>query len=639
MGILSFVLLIAAIVECSIVLQKKIEEIIPVALCVLILTLQILGMFQCLSMIATVLAFWVILFGCFILRGLKTNGGISAIKQRVQKDVCTFGLLVIAEIILLCMVFEWGRLVSTYDEFNFWGTAVKSLWHYNGFADAGEMWAIWEYPQGMPLFQWFGIFIKGCFSDDILYMMRLIFDFTFIAAFLRKIKLKWYFSPLVSILIILFPSVVNATSYVTLSVDGDLAILFGYTLCCIWDRAKTNWFYYFRIAVLLCTIILTKSLSVLWVGYLLLFLFGWEALELRMEGQGLKGKTTLRKLGYLGLCTLAPCITLKTWSFFLAAAGSLPLHASARASSAVSDILTGKWVWSGYEKELILSFLKALFARPASYVSGGRNNFITPFLLVTIIVLIIRYAAKKQAFSKWKKNLLYVYLGMVWGSYFLVFVLTMCTVFVGEIRKYSRINAMALACGRYCAPLFLGFALFALFLLIETAAENTMPLEKKQKKKLCIWGSIFIILCCNTSALSASCSVLPSNKQTAEKALKYRESKTYEVFPWVDRLEGLAGKKKVLWISSQTLDMAYVYILYPVMIHKYDSGKVFASIGEFQDYLTALGCEYIYYDSGMEDSHITDMLLMMLEENGQEKMEGLYKIDMSHVGFQLQRIP
>lgn len=636
MGIVALGLLIICIIETCILLQKKIEEILPVALCALILIMQVLGMLQMLSSVIIVLGVFVIILGCKIWYKGRLGNLTKTITESIRCYIFTLGLLIILETVVLCIVLQYGRIVGTFDEFNFWATAVKSLWHNNGFAEAKDMWAIWEYPQAMPLFQWFGIYIKGRFSDDVLYILRLIFDFSFIISLLSRINVKWYFTPLISILIIIFPSVANATSYATLSVDGDLAILFGYTLCCIWDRKKSDFYYYFRIAVLLCTIILTKSLSFVWVGYLLFFLIILELFEMQNNDIKWSKKDVVRKYGCIGLCILMPLIAQISWSLFLNATGNRSVQSvSAIIPSIISNIFAGKWSLSGYEKELIFSFIKAFFTRPASYMLGGKNGFLTPFLIMVICFTVFRYVAKKQKINLKLKKLFYMYFLLVSISYFLIFLLTMCTVMFGEMQKYSNVDGIALACGRYCAPVFLGFLLFVFHLFIDWISVD-LSIEKEVRQKTCIWGIILTIICSNVSALKSICWIIPSVKDNGQKALERMEQQTYENFSWAKLWDGYAGKKKVYWITDNYLDMAYVYILYPIMIHRHEG--YFASIGEFQNYIYSSGCQYLYYDSSTGDSHIIELLNLMLGENQQVEVGGLYKIDMSHVNFQLQRI-
>ncbi len=152
MGILTLFFLILFLVEWCIFIEKRVEEILPIVLCVLIIILQVLGMFRILSYVMFPLCLLCVFFAPLIYKNSKENSDLfQFIKERVRKYIFTFGGLVIIETIVLCAVLQIGRPVGKYDEFNFWATAVKSLWHFDGFAAAKDMWAIWEYPQAMPM--------------------------------------------------------------------------------------------------------------------------------------------------------------------------------------------------------------------------------------------------------------------------------------------------------------------------------------------------------------------------------------------------------------------------------------------------------------------------------------------------------
>lgn len=636
MGIITAVLFAVLLVECCIFVGKRIEEVYPILLCLLILCLQILGMIRYLSYIVLPISISCILLGVLIYkRGKKQGNALLYVKVKSKKCVFTFGTLLIIETTIMCIVLQLGRSVGTYDEFNFWATAVKSLWHYDGFAIAKDMWAIWEYPQAMPLFQWFGIYIYGEYAEPILYIMRLIFDFSFLIALLPDLKLKWYWSPFVSIIIFIFPSVVNATSYMTLSVDGDLAILFGYVLCCIINRYKENAYYYIRIMLVLSVIVLTKSLSIIWVAYAILFLLMMEVYTNKKNGYKIFDLRLLKKYGFIGLDILVPLLVLKSWSVFLTITGSKSLHVSARAASALPLIIKGEWVWSGYERNIFFAFIKSFFIRPASYVAGGINGILSPFLLCVFIILLLHFITKTGGIDKKLSFILYLYWGVVYLSYSIVFIITLCTVFVGEIQKYSKLNAMALACGRYCGPMFLGSFIVVCYCILRTVANQEIEVRTREVLGTFLIG--FILICCNISAISGVCWFDSSKRQTAEERAAEAHEKMETLFAWTDFLGESNNKKKVYVLNNHTIDLQYIYELYPIILQNSFLSDIY-TLGDLQSYLYEWDFEYIYYEEELENSNIVNMCNEMLDEDITLDVGGLYMIDMSGVNFKLQKL-
>lgn len=639
MGLVALILCIIILFECAVLLQKKIEEVYPILLCVLILIMQALGMVRCLSYIVLVVFLLAVMLGTFIVANeRKSKDFFLVIKQKIVQYGLTCGGLVIVETIILCIVLQQGRWVKTYDEYNFWATAVKSLWYNNGFATAKDMWEIWEYPQAMPLFQWFGVWILGQYEESVLYIMRLIFDVSFIIALTSKLKIKWYWTPFVSILVLIFPSVVNATSYMTLSVDGDLGLLFGYALCCIMDRKEKNVFYYTRIAILLSVIAIAKTLSIVWIAYAILFLLIVELYENIKAGCKLLDKELLKTYLYITLVAIVPLLILKSWSVFLAMTGSTSTHVSSRAASALPLLLKGQWQWSGYEKQVIESFIKSIFVRSVSYASGGTNGIITPFVAIAFFVLMLHFIVRMGKMEKKLRNVFYAYWFFVFSTYFVVFIISLYTVFVGEISKYAKLDAMALALGRYCAPAFLGSFMWITYLLLQFI--NDKEIDRIMRKRIAIFCLAYILIGCNISALSAICWISPTKRATAERQISKLDEKVQSQFSWAECLRNETGKKKICVLNNHTIDMAYVYKLYPIMLKRYDSiatAKI-ETLGELQNYLHDNGFTYIYYEESIENNMLIELCNKMLDEEAVMEIGSLYKIDMTNITFKLSKM-
>ncbi len=466
--------------------------------------------------------------------------------------------------------------------------------------------------------------------------MRLIFDFSFLIALLPDFKLKWYWSPFISIVIFIFPSVINATSYMMLSVDGDLAILYGYILCCIVNKEKHDFFYHLRIMLVLSVIVLTKSLSIIWVAYVILFLLMIEIYHSKKEGYKIIDSRLWKNYCFVALDVIVPLLVLKSWSHFLALTGSKVLHASARAMSALHMIISGEWKWSDYSWDIVFSYIKSFFIRSASYVSGGKNGIITPFLLCVFTILMLYYITRAGGMDKKVRNILYLYWGGVYLTYSIVFVITLCTVFVGEIQKYSKINAMALASGRYCAPMFLGSFIMTCYLMLRFIASQKT--EVLNRKVLGCFLVSFILVCCNTSAISGACWVNPAKRQKEQAQYEVFSEKMKALFSWVDFIEDDGDKKKVYVLNNHAIDPRYIYELHPTILQRYSLADNINTLGDLQSYLYKWDFQYLYYEEPVENSDIVNICNKMLEDGEALEVGGLYLIDMSEVNFKLQKL-
>lgn len=602
--------------------KRKIEEVVCLGFCILILLLQCLAMIRHLSWIGMI----IFVISIFLLAICIYKKRWKDFLEGLREYIFTFGGAVFFVVSILCICFQYGRRVLAFDEFNFWATAIKTLWNYDGFAFGIEVWSKWEYPQGMPLLEWFGSYLTGHYAEWMFYTIRLIFDYSFIIPIFKNFKIKFYWSPLAAICVYLLPGIVNTTSFDVLSVDGDLALLFGYFIYSILDRKKKDGFYYFRNIILASTIVLIKDFSIVFVLYGCILLFALDYIE--KDWYKLKTQSFCN-----GMIILLPFGILAVWSWYLKAIGYTSTQVSGRASYFLKSFLNGTWQKTGYENDFIITFFSCFFTGKTNYClqTDQNSGFLTPFVIVLIVIGFIVILEKKRYIDKVLRNVLILFWGFVVLTYSLLFIIAHCTLFVGEIMKYVEYKFMNVSLGRYCAPVYLGGVLVCILFFFDFLGYVSIGNITRLKGMGIAGMATIILFCTNYSAVKIS--IWPLYGYAVEKRLENDDIKHSEEFEWTNKLE---GNKKVYYLSSN-YDVASAYRLVPIVLQLPDMTYQISNIGDLQNYLYDNEFEYLFYSDDQYEQ-LNDYFQEMLPEGKSLEIAGLYKIDMSNVKFQLEKV-
>jgi len=623
MGILVLFCCIWLLGNICIYSKRKIEEVAGIGFCILILLLQCLAMIRRLAWIGILLiALSFVLLGIHIYRKK-----VKAVLIEMKNDMFTFGGAVFLVMIAICIFFQYGRRVHSHDEFSFWATAIKTLWNYNGFASAAEMWSTWEYPQGMPLLEWFGSWITGHYAEWTFYAIRLIFDFSLIIPVFKNFRLKFYWCPVAAVLVYLLPGIANTTSYDVLSVDGDLALLFGFLIYSILERKRKDTFYYSRIIILSSTIILMKDFSIVFVIYGWLLLFLLDYLEKKQDGWK---KNNI----WNAMVLLFPLLTLLSWSWYLRAVGNTSTRVSGRASASLEALLTGTWQGTGHEYDILIAFLKSFFLGRANFCLTANHNegLLTPFVIVIAVIGVIVVLAGRGYITKAMRNILVLYWLLIVFTYSVLFITAHCTLFVGEIEKYAKFKFMTLSLGRYCAPVYLGGILTCILWVFDLAGQTGTGKVSLTGKRVLVGTAVMILLCTNYSGVQRSIWPLQDD---IKKKVDITEKKLEEDFQWTSKLK--EGYAKVYFLGSGYSGRS-AYLLVPLIAQPPSGYYPIYSIGELQDYLYDNEFNYVYYADEKKYEGLAAIFDQMLPEGEHMEIGGLYKIDMSGVKFRLERV-
>ena len=229
----------------TIVLKKRIEQVIPVAVLAVILIVYVFGMFDnlrlgvCIVQILTAagLAF----LGITVLKFDKENK-----LKELREYILTPGLVIYMCLFALSIFINKDRILQNYDEFNHWAVIVKNMFMYNSYGTNSEsIVAFNEYPPFTAIFQYLFLDINNVYSEDIIIMAQNILYFSIIIPITKNIRWNKSFRKIFIILplMVFVPMFFYENFYLDILVDAILGVMFAYTIYAAYDEKDVTFKY------------------------------------------------------------------------------------------------------------------------------------------------------------------------------------------------------------------------------------------------------------------------------------------------------------------------------------------------------------------------------------------------------------
>lgn len=596
-SIFTIISLLVLLLNMYKVLGNRFLKCIPMFTLSVFNVLYILAFFQKMSFVVYIFSFMAIASELLYL---------SYKDKLARYNLVTTEIITIFLVIIMIIIIYYKKYVWYSDEFGYWAPMLKTIWLYDGIPDVKYLWRYSNYPIGMPIIEWLGLFLRGKYVEKYAYMARLLFDFSFMFPMIADLSygLKKRWAPLLAMVIFLIPNIFAYTSYTTLSVDLDLAIVFAYFIYRIFIEEEYNIQFFVEAGLATSAILLIKSLSIIFVFY------AWVFLLVKVVFIDKKWNILF---GIKCICTaLASSILFILWKRYVTL---MPKEKSASSLlyGSINQIVSGRWAWTGLEKKFISSWLKSIILYPLNSFTGtGLMGRVTPMMcIIAIIFLIIKYIHKKNN----KIILLLEYLFLV-SSYSVVFILSMFFIFTDELTTYTNNEYYtSLAISRYCSPIFAGISICAIMLISRRIINHN-------NKRIYILGIL------------AGC-ILFANY---DNFISYSGwgSDGYKYGDYIQNFSEVVGKTennndKVLCITDEYIRIENQYLLLPLIIKgpEYDITEK----DEFIRYLSENYFDYIYYEGGYNPySEVIGKVY------GDKFVRGLYKIIYNRNGMELQKL-
>ena len=430
--------------------KEKLVDILPVAVSILILLLYLLAFFNGLYLIDGISLLLLAVTGFYLLLINKEKG--RQIIRALPAKLFHPGFLAVLFIMILVSVLVKDKVVTWWDDYNFWATDAKSLFYLNGFAKRYQNAApeFGDYPPGIQLMKWYFLhFSPDTFREGLMFAGYYCLNIAFLAPLLRRLKGRNVLMGILGgVLLWLLPSVAEVFYFDGACADLTMAVVYGAFLVAVLDRAgHKEWFYYGRLALYLAVLVLTKNVGFMWAAFGLLFLYVY----LWFTKSGSKKVI---------LVTLAPVVTEGSWLLFCYSMRRVAKLTGTAVNMAVSGVAL-----PDYTEELIGSFFTAFFTWPLHRWKTVVIDF-TPAGLCAVILIVICLMGFYKVISKKMTVFLGVFMAGSAVVFYAINLISHLTIFSLET-QYLEPYAMVSSIERYGAPFTIGSLYLLAFLLLE----------------------------------------------------------------------------------------------------------------------------------------------------------------------------
>lgn len=430
-------------------------ETLPVFVCGLALVLYVLAFLQHLTWIDWIAPLLVVLILVWFASRTKEEreNFLSACRHNMTQPSFITAVILFAAV----AVCTSAKLVTWWDDFNFWAVDARTLYFSDGFAGryGNVAPAFGDYPPGSQMIKWWFLHLNPQeFREGLAFAGYYTMNLVFLVPLLKKWKGKnVFFLTLMAAALWFFPSIGEYFGYYGFCADLTMACIYGGFLYAVTDReVESEVFYYGRLGLYLSVLVLVKSIGFVWtlfgLIFFLLYQHGGEGRE-RREGGG--KYAWLRSLLAIGV---PPMITGGTWMLFCL----LMRRVANSTTTAVKYVVTDEYGLSGYMGEYASAFARAFFGSP---LHRTESYFIdlTPIGCYLVICLLCLLFWKGKLLSAKTGRLILGFCTISGALFYGIIFLAHITIFAGEI-QYLETSGMILSIERYGAPFTIGTLLF-----------------------------------------------------------------------------------------------------------------------------------------------------------------------------------
>ena len=360
-----------------------------------------------------------------------------------------------------------GKVVSWWDDYNFWATDVKSIFYRNGFADkyANAAPEFGDYPPGTQMMKWWFLhFSPGQFREGLMFVGYYVFNLSFLLPLLHYIRKK---TPLAmtlgTALLWIFPTMTEVFWCDGSCADFSMAVVYGAFLVAVMERKGASpWFYYGRQALYLMILVLCKNTGFVWYAFAVLFSIGIQILNRKM-GEVLWQKRTA-VWGTLAVVVL-PFISGGGWFAFCY------LHRRvAKLTGAAVQMATGDMNIPEVKEQMLQAFGEAFVKWPLHRSSTWLFDCSPLLLLLFLLAVYVLLVVRKKLDRRMGRFLLIYTAGTAIVFYTLV-LMSHLTVFAVET-QYLEPYGMISSISRYGAPVTIGGLYLLAYLVMRSFTDN-----------------------------------------------------------------------------------------------------------------------------------------------------------------------
>lgn len=446
MAIVNITAFLICLLVFSFFWKTTLVDMFPPLACMLVLILYVLALFGRLSLIDEIGFLIIAVFLCWIVSRKREQ-------RREFGKVCLHNVTQTSFIIAVCLILvvifcTSAKVVTWWDDINFWATDVKSLYYLNGFAAKYGNTApeFGDYPPAAQLFKWWFLhFDPHSFREGLAFAGYYVMNILFMLPLLKKVKGKNVFVMFgMAAALWLLPSIAEVYAYDGFCADLTMACIYGAFLFAVTDKEqKSELFYYGRLTLYLSILVLVKSVGFIWAffGLIFFFLYQWAQPDKMNKKKAVP-------------VVLAPVVTGGSWMIFCL----LMRRVTKTTTTAVKYMTTDEYGVSGYAGDFAKAFLKAFVAFPLHKEKSLLID-LTPLGLYLCICLLVIFFFRQNLLPK-RQGRVALWFSVVSGALFygIIFVAHV-TIFATET-QYLEPEGMISSIERYGAPFTIGTLLF-----------------------------------------------------------------------------------------------------------------------------------------------------------------------------------
>ena len=430
-------------------LKVTLSDMLPFVWCGLILVLYVLAYGRILFVIDTLMPLAAVALAVCVWRGTVSGtrdaSAGSDLISYARENLLSGGFITY---IILCIVIpltQSARIVTWWDDINYWACDLKSLYYLGGFAGkyANVSSAYGDYPPAVQLAKWYLVHMDPHeFKESLAFTGYYLFNLSFIMPCFKKITgRRLVLCPLLALAAWGFAGIGDIFGYSGFCADLSMAFLFGSVLICAVeeDLALT------RTSVYLAVLVIAKSTGMIWA------LFGfaiWFVYRL-LNTADINGKKILRMLSV----GVLPVLTGGIWMLFCL----VNRRVTQSTSTMVTYITTDRYGLSPYKNEFGAAFIRAFLTEPVHVTHTWFD--LSPAMmagLITVLLILLRITG----FIKGRGGtFVCVALPVTGIVYYVLIYIAHLTIFALET-QYLDPEGMIASIERYGAPFMIGCMLF-----------------------------------------------------------------------------------------------------------------------------------------------------------------------------------
>lgn len=533
MFIIHIISLFIFILILACIFRRSFVEALPVGISCLVLLLYVLCYGRHLGLIdviAPVFLAVVLLFGVTCGKERRKELGKRCVE--ILKEPTTIAGIVLLVVVSVCVS---QKIVTWWDDYNFWATDVKSVYYQNGFSGryANAASEFGDYPPGTQMMKWWFLHLSPeKFQEGLLFAGYYFFNLSFLLPLLSFIRRKTPLTVgLMTVLLWLFPTMVEVFWCDGCCADFSMAVVYGAFLTAVLDQKEdSSVWYYGRQTLYLMVLVLCKNTGFVWLAFALLFAVSYHLLRRRKEQNVFSKKVARRGLTAL---FLLPMLAEGSWLLFCYVNRRV-----AKLTGAAVQMATGSMSIPEIRGQLLQVFGEAFIKWPL-HRSYTWLIDLSPLLFILLFVVVwgLLIAGKKT--DRRTGCFLVGYLVLTGVLDYMIILVSHLTIFATE-EQYLEPYAMVSSISRYGAPFTIG----GLYLLLSLV----LPAWKDNRG---LWIAAGVILL--TSDYQSAYRALWGYRTTIQDELARREEILDDAaWEFVDKVGGGAATehKRVLYVRD-----------------------------------------------------------------------------------------